>query len=77
MTDTMTSQNIDFSSWDTLYMVYIYYSYYHEIKFVVNVRGRLILLLLLLPLLGQHYSPVLTFGLLMDFLTAVFFYPSF
>jgi len=54
-------------------MVYIYNSYYHEIKLVLNIRCRLILLLLLLPLLGQHYSPVLTFGLLNDFYTAVFF----
>jgi len=73
MADTMTSQNIDLSSWDTLYMVYVYNSYYHEIKFVLNIRCRLRLLLLLRPLLGQHYRPVLTFGLLTDFYRAVFF----
>jgi len=28
MTDTMTSQNIDLSSWDTLYMIYIIYIRY-------------------------------------------------
>jgi hypothetical protein len=36
MTDTMTSQNIDLSSWDTLY-IYIYIYQMHEIKSVESV----------------------------------------
>jgi hypothetical protein len=36
MTDTMTSQNIDYSSWDTLY-IYIYvYIYIYIYIYVVN-----------------------------------------